>query len=325
MIRVHLTLFAVALFYGIMFSLAGEIMPHYLTPEGFVWMRVAFAALCFQLLALALPKEPIDWKAHGWELALCGFLGTSANMYLFFKGLALTKPINGAVLMLVTPLAVALLDHWRLRQGMRAGFVVGLLMACVGALMLMTGANSAELFDSSHWKGDVYVAINALLYAFYLVRVKQLTPHYQANTINRISFGLGLAYMSLYALAHWWLTDMSITTQSGQRSSFSLAFLGPDTAHMPNTIFWKIAYTLVFVSFLVYLLNTYAVKKAGPTLAGIYIYLQPVLATAIALFLGRDELSWTKSACMVLVLIGVWIAKENSPSVLRNRLSSQQN
>jgi drug/metabolite transporter (DMT)-like permease len=90
-------------------------------------------------------------------------------------------------------------------------------------------------------------------------------------------------------------------------------------------IWLKIAYTLVFVSFLVYLLNTYAVKKAGPTLAGIYIYLQPVLAALIALALGRDELNLEKSICMALVLLGVWFAKENSPSVLRNRLYSQKN
>ena len=324
MTKVHLTLFAVALFYGIMFSLAGEIMPHYLSPEGFVWMRIAFAALCFHLISLFLPREKADWAAHKGDFMLCAFLGTSGNMYFFFKGLELTHPINGAVLMLVTPLAVASLDHIRLKQRMRRPFIIGLLVACAGAIWLMNLSNHGFQFNASTWKGDAFVAVNALLYAFYLVRVKNLTAQYGANTINRITFGLCFVYMTLYCLVIWWLSDLSITTR-GARSAFSIAFLGPESQNIPAAIWFKIAYTLIFVSFLVYLLNTYAVKKAGPTLAGIYIYLQPVLAAIIALALGRDEMSLEKSICMALVLLGVWFAKENSPSVLSNRVSSRNN
>lgn len=324
MTKVHITLFAVALFYGIMFSLAGEIMPTYLSPEGFVWLRITFAALCFHLISLFLPSDTIDWAAHKWDFLLCAFLGTSGNMYLFFKGLELTHPINGAVLMLVTPLAVASLDHIRLKQRMRRPFIIGLLAACAGAIWLMNLSNHGFQFNASTWKGDLFVAINALLYAFYLVRVKNLTAHYGANTINRVTFGLGFVYMTIYCLVIWWLTDLSITTR-GARSAFSIAFLGPESHNIPSAIWVKIGYTLVFVSFLVYLLNTYAVKKAGPTLAGIYIYLQPVLAAIIALLLGRDEMSLEKSICMALVLLGVWFAKENSPSVLSNRVSSRNN
>jgi drug/metabolite transporter (DMT)-like permease len=324
MTKVHITLFAVALFYGIMFSLAGEIMPTYLSPEGFVWMRIAFAALCFHLISLFLPTEKANWATHKWDFLLCAFLGTSGNMYLFFKGLELTHPINGAVLMLVTPLAVAILDHIRIKQPMKKPFVLGLVAACTGAFWLMSLSNQGLQFNASTWKGDAFVAVNALLYAFYLVRVKNLTAHYGANTINRITFGLGFVYMTMYCLVIWWLTDLSLTTR-GARSAFSIAFLGPESQQIPTAIWFKIAYTLIFVSFLVYLLNTYAVKKAGPTLAGIYIYLQPVLAAIIALTLGRDEMSLEKSICMALVLMGVWFAKENSPSVLSNRVSSRNN
>jgi len=322
--KVHLTLFGVSLFYGIMFSLAGEIMPTYLSPEGFVWLRIAFAACCFHLISFFLPKEKADWSAHKWDFLLCAFFGTSGNMYLFFKGLELTHPINGAVLMLITPLAVAILDHIRIKQRMRVKFIVGLLLACQGSFLLMSYSAAGFHFDSSTVAGDIFVAVNALFYAFYLVRVKNLTAHYSANTINRITFGLGFLYMTLYCLIIWYLTTMSITTP-GARSAFSIAFLGPESHDIPAAIWGKIAYTLVFVSFLVYLMNTYAVKKAGPTLAGIYIYLQPVLAAVIAVGLGRDEMDLVKGLSIAFVLLGVWFAKENSPSVLSNRVSSRNN
>jgi drug/metabolite transporter (DMT)-like permease len=74
-----------------------------------------------------------------------------------------------------------------------------------------------------------------------------------------------------------------------------------------------VIYILFFTSFLVYLLNSYAVKKAGPTLAGLYIYLQPVLATAIAILLGTDQLSMAKATLMLIIMAGVFLATRFSP------------
>ena len=71
--NVHLVLFLVSLFYGILFSWAGEIMPKYLNAEALVWMRVAFATLAFQLIGIWGKSIKIDWKKHGLELAICGF------------------------------------------------------------------------------------------------------------------------------------------------------------------------------------------------------------------------------------------------------------
>ena len=113
MIRVHIALFFVSLLYAILFSWAGQIMPNYLQPEAFVMLRVFTATILFYLVALTHTHEKINWKAHGKEFAICGFFGTSANMYLFFHGLALTHPINGAILMLVTPLFVGIFEIGR--------------------------------------------------------------------------------------------------------------------------------------------------------------------------------------------------------------------
>ena len=87
MIRVHIALFFVSLLYAILFSWAGQIMPVHLTAEGFVFLRIAFATSLFHLIALFQQTEKINWKLHLKEFAICGFFGTSANMFLFFKGL----------------------------------------------------------------------------------------------------------------------------------------------------------------------------------------------------------------------------------------------
>jgi drug/metabolite transporter (DMT)-like permease len=84
-------------------------------------------------------------------------------------------------------------------------------------------------------------------------------------------------------------------------------------ANFTPSISAKVVYILFFTSFLVYLLNSYAVKKAGPTLAGLYIYLQPVLATIIAMMLGADQLTLSKTLLMVSIMGGVFLATRFSP------------
>jgi drug/metabolite transporter (DMT)-like permease len=65
---------------------------------------------------------------------------------------------------------------------------------------------------------------------------------------------------------------------------------------------------------LVYLLNAYSVKKAGPTLAGLYIYLQPLLATIIAFILQTDHISTYKIILILAVLTGVYTATKFTPN-----------
>lgn len=290
--RVHIALFIVSLLYAILFSLAGQIMPKYLNPEGFVMLRILTAFGLFQITAALVGFEKIQWKEHGLEFAICAFFGTFANMYLFFHGLALTHPINGAILMLVTPLFVAMFDHVRIKTWPKPGFVIGTLAAAAGSIWLMLGKGAQ--FSAETIKGDLLVALNALFYSVYLVRVKKLTSVYQPVTVNRITFFFGVLFMA----AIGGLSDLIST----------------DFTHLPQPIILKIAYILFFTSFLVYLLNAYAVKKAGPTLAGLYIYLQPVLAGIIALILGTDHLSTVRILQMIIIMAGVWTATRFGPS-----------
>jgi drug/metabolite transporter (DMT)-like permease len=291
MLKVHFALFFVSLLYAILFSWAGQIMPNHLSSEAFVWLRIAFATTLFHGISLFWGKQDtVDWKKHWREFAICGFFGTSANMYLFFKGLESTYPINGAVLMLFTPLFVGIFDHLRLRKWPNTIFTVSIIIAAVSCFLLIS-SNGAKFSAKTMW-GDFWVAINAILYAVYLVRVKNLTKHYKPITINKWTFSFGLLFI----------------TPVGLNSVFNTSFQS-----IPNAIWLKIAYILFFTSFLVYLLNAFAVKKSGPTLAGLYIYLQPILATFIAFLLNTDEISVQKIILMLLVLLATFTATRFTP------------
>ena len=72
-------------------------------------------------------------------------------------------------------------------------------------------------------------------------------------------------------------------------------------------IIWLAIFFIVFgATFLTYILNVYGLKSVNPTTVSIYIYLQPIIASLLAVFIKNDSFTWTKILAMFLVFVGVY-------------------
>lgn len=85
--------------------------------------------------------------------------------------------------------------------------------------------------------------------------------------------------------------------------------------NLPTHIWLAIGFVTVGSTFLTYVLNAYALKHASSGLVGSYIYLQPVLATLIAIALGKDMLTIEKFISMLVVFGGVYLASFHKKSI----------
>lgn len=63
-------------------------------------------------------------------------------------------------------------------------------------------------------------------------------------------------------------------------------------------------------TFLAYLFNLYGIKILGPSVAGFYIYTQPVFAALIAMFFLNEQLEMYKIVAAVLIFSGVYLANK---------------
>jgi len=76
---------------------------------------------------------------------------------------------------------------------------------------------------------------------------------------------------------------------------------------------WQgLAFVVLMTTFLVYLLNIYALQIVAPTVVSIYIYLQPLLATGLSWWLARSggvdytaDLSGWTLVCGAAIFAGV--------------------
>src|SRR5437868_6296799 len=114
--KVHAALMIVSLLYGATFTIAKLVMLVYVKPFAFILLRVSVACICIFLFHRIYVKGKITDKRDLLPLVVSAVFGVSANMLLFFKGLAITTPINAAVLMLNTPLFVLVFAAFMLKE-----------------------------------------------------------------------------------------------------------------------------------------------------------------------------------------------------------------
>jgi drug/metabolite transporter (DMT)-like permease len=284
-LKVHLALFAVSLLYAATFTIAKLAMPLYVKPFAFILMRVSVATICIYFFHRHFVKGAIQDKKDLWPLFVSAVFGVAGNMLLFFKGLSITSPINASVLMLNTPIFVLIFAAFILKEKLTFNKISGILLAAVGALFLIGGRNFT--FNQASALGDLFVTLNAIIYAFYLVYAKKLMVKYHPLTVTLYAFFFGFFLVLPFGLNQT---------------------LEIDFAHLPLSIWGAIAFVTIGATFLTYVFNAYALKHASSSLVGSYIYLQPVLATLIAILSGKDHLSADKFLSMLIVFTGVFLA-----------------
>ncbi|WP_353083997.1 DMT family transporter [Flavobacterium sp.] len=277
----------VSIIYGVTFTIAKDVMPKYVAPFGFITMRVGGSVLLFWLVSFFGPKEKIE-LADFPRIIAAALFGVALNMLTFFKGLSYTSPIMGAVLMVTTPMIVLILSSFIMKERIKKRKAIGILFGLAGTTTLilygksMVNAPNASL-------GNLLVFINAVSYAFYLIIVKKLMDKYNAFTFVKWIYTFGF----IMVLPFGWNEFHAISW-----------------GNMPEAIYWKIGFVVVFSTFFTYLLNLLSMRELKPTTVAVFIYLQPLFATIFAIGLGKDELSMVKLLSAVLIFVGVYLVTQ---------------
>ena len=283
-LRTHGALLLVNLIYGANFTIAKQVMPKYIAPYAFIILRVSTALFIYGIIHTLFFKSVIDWKADWKRFACCGFFGIAFNQLMFFKGLSLTTPINGSLLMIITPIFVILISSILHSETLRWNKIVGTMIGAVGAFFLIGGKEIN--FNSTSALGDFCIILNAVSYAIYLVIAKPLMSKYNPFTVITYVFLMGYIWV---VFVGW--------NQLGQ----------VQWAEIPPHYYWHIAFILILATALVYYLNLLAMKETTSTVVGNYIYTQPLFAVIIALFAKNDFLDLIKICSGLLIILGVYL------------------
>jgi drug/metabolite transporter (DMT)-like permease len=129
--------------------------------------------------------------------------------------------------------------------------------------------------------------VNAMSYAFFLVISKRLLARVDplGATAVLLSFG-----------------SLGILLVGGTE------VVGFSPAEVPARVWALGAYIVVFPTALAYLLQYWALARAGSYLVALFIYLQPLIATALSAILLGERIGAGVVAGGALIFVGVYLA-----------------
>jgi drug/metabolite transporter (DMT)-like permease len=282
-LKAHIFLLFTALVAGFNYSISKMIMPGFIQPSAIIVMRGISACLVFGLVHLSV-GEKIDYKKDFIKILACAIFGIAANQLMFYEGLNLTAPINASLLQCCVPVFVLVFAVFLKEERITIRKAAGITVAATGAVLLLM--SSAKQSTGPHYLGDLLMILNALSYAIFLVILKPLMAKYHGLTIVAWIFFLG----TFFTLPFGYTDAMAI-----------------QWSKWPLYAFLALSFILIFSTIITYYLNVSVLKFVNPSVAGIYIYLQPVFTTLIAVWLGKDVLTPEKAGFSVLILSGVYL------------------
>ena len=199
----------------------------------------------------------------------------------------MTTPIHSALIMTTTPILVFVIAVFLKQEHVKWMKVLGIMLGTLGAILLISqNTSTIVLYARNTALGDIFVLINAISYAFYLVIIKKMTKKYHPFTVIKWVFFFGLIMVFPFGIKDLIEVDWSRFTLN---------------------LWLALGFILFFTSFLTYLFNIFALTHLNATTVSGYIYLQPFFASAIALLSQKEVLTPMKIVSGILIFLGVYL------------------
>lgn len=277
----HLALLAVQIFFGT-WPFFAKVVLRVMPSTGLVAFRVAGATLALLALQGSPRRLALDARSDYARLALYSLLGVGLNQFFFVKGLSLSTVINANLLGTLIPV-VALVGSLLLGyERFRARTGVGVLLAAAGAAYLIDPLNAD--FGQATTAGNLMLVVSTSCYGLYIALTQRVIRRYGALTV--------ITWVFLFANV--------ITLPIGGYHLRGVALAG-----VGWHVWLSVAYIILVPTVAAYYLNAWALGRVAPSVVAIYVYLQPLIALALApLVLGEraSPRTWIAAA---LIFAGV--------------------
>ena len=279
----HFALLMVQIFFGCA-PILGKFALVVFPPLAIVGFRVAGAALAFGLLQWFGGNFKLEKRVHYLYFALFACFGVIFNQLLFFKGLSLTTATNASLLAVMIPVFAILVSVIIGNDKLTFLKVAGTVLAGGGVIYLVDPANAS--FSSATTQGDILVILNSMSYGIYIAVSKRLITHYGALK--------SIAWLFLFAsIANIPIGLYSLSTVDLSQAS-SVAWLA-------------LAAIVIFPTIMAYYWNAWALARVEPSIVAVYIYLQPLIGTILAIFILGEAWKPRMFLAMVLIFTGVFL------------------
>lgn len=269
----------------------GKVALRSIPPFPFAAIRLTIgAALLFLYLHRKNDAQemPVNWTPRlvGSFLFL-GFTGYLLSVGGSYQGLRLTTATNAALLNAASPIAIALLAAIFLREKMSAKMLLGIVISIVGVGVIVARGSWQVITAGAYNPGDLIIVATLFAWGIYTTYGRHLMQVVSPLAATTYAYIAGATYL----LIACWLTEWEGWQVAETRWDSWLAVAYQSTLG-------------TFAHFWYY----QAVEILGPSRAGVFINLVPVMAIGIAYVFLDEALTLPHLVGGLIVLVGVGVA-----------------
>lgn len=250
-----------------------------LGPGGVVGVRVLGAGLVFHLVRplFGVPALP---RARQPLVMVLSVLGISGNQLLFMEGLSRTSAAHAALITATIPILTEIVAVLLGKAALSARRSAGIVVAALGVAILVTSRDPSGVASTT---GDLLILANASIYSAFLVLSRDLMVEQHPLTVLPWLFTWGAVPVLLIAGP-------------------------PPILGQPPEIWAAAVWMVVGPTLGTYGLNLFALRHVSPGTVAVFIYLQPIVASALAIPVLGERPTLIMLLSAVVTFAGVWLA-----------------
>lgn len=232
------------------------------------------------------------WK---WVLPMAA-IASAIFQSMVYLGLQHTTALNGALLIALVPVAVALIAAPVLGARISVRQVLGIMISLAGAVAIIVRGDLAILRALAFNPGDLWILTAVPIWALYTVLLKRWPAG-----LDRMSFLAAVAIVGTLLQAPLYAWEWS----GGRHLVLSSASLA------------AIAYTAVFASFLAFIFYNAALQRTTPAVAGPFHHLLPAFTALLGIAFLGERFGWHHVAGVACIALGLYLTSAAQPAVAR--------
>jgi drug/metabolite transporter (DMT)-like permease len=268
-----------------------------LSPEAAMVLRLYPAGLLAILVVLFTGVKRIAWRDWG-RIAIASLAGNLGYQILAAYGMASVPASWTGLIFGLEPVFITLFAVLLAGDRLTPWLIGGIFVSMLGTAALMLGSSLAPSGDVS-LTGLMLVTLSTMGWGIYTVVIRPVSQKYGALPVACLAMAISALPMPLFAGA-----DFPATL-----------------AAMDATAWMAVGFVVVFGTFLATSAWNYALGQMESSIAGVFLYVQPVVAALGGILLLGESLTWPLVLGGGLIILGVAIA-QFGPLMRRTRFTA---
>ncbi len=271
-----------------------------LSPQTAMVLRLYPAGLLAIIVLLFVGVRKIEWRDWG-RIAIAALAGNLGYQILAAYGMETTPASWTGLIFGLEPVFIALFAVLLASERLTPWLVSGIFVALLGTAALMLGSTLSPSGDVTLF-GVILVTLSTMGWGIYTVVIRPASRKYGSLQVACLAMAIAAVPMPLFVSA-----------------DFPEALAG-----MGATSWIAVGFVVVFGTFLATAAWNFALGHMQSSIAGMFLYVQPVVAAIGGIMLLGETLTWPLVLGGSLIILGVAIA-QFGPLMRRKQLVATAN